>query len=113
MTSHTKYIGVDLGGTHVRAAVVDVTNGEVSNLIQIATLAREGHDAVMDRIGQLVKRVIEQSNEHWRHWDRRTRCAGPGARHGCLSTQPAGKLAECTAARYDSATGWAASVLIE
>lgn len=63
MISHTKYIGVDLGGTHVRAAVVDVADGIVSNLIQIATMAREGHDAVMDRIGRLVNQVIEQCGE--------------------------------------------------
>lgn len=60
---HTKFIGVDLGGTHVRAAIVDTETGQVSSLIQVATLAREGHDAVMVRMADLVHNVIQAGGE--------------------------------------------------
>ncbi len=60
---HNQFIGVDLGGTHVRAAVVDTRTGQVSNLIQVSTLAREGHDAVMVRIADLIHDVIRASGQ--------------------------------------------------
>jgi len=60
---HTKFIGVDLGGTHVRAAIVDTGTGQVSNLIQVSTLAREGHEAVMVRMADLVHDVIQASGD--------------------------------------------------
>jgi glucokinase len=58
-----KFIGVDLGGTHLRAAVVDTDDGKVSNIIQIPTMAREGHDAVMHRMSDLILDVIASSGE--------------------------------------------------
>lgn len=61
MSDLTKFIGVDLGGTHLRAAVVDITNGQVIHLIQVDTLSREGHDAVITRMAQLIERVIVNS----------------------------------------------------
>ncbi len=54
-----KFVGCDLGGTNLRAAVVDVENGEVLHLMSIPTLAREGHDAVMDRMADLFLDVIK------------------------------------------------------
>ncbi len=60
-SDHAKFIGVDLGGTHLRAAVIDVLTGHVVNLIQTATLAREGHDAVMARMADLIEQVIQAS----------------------------------------------------
>jgi len=56
-----KYIGCDLGGTNLRAGVVDTQTGSVSHLTSIPTLAREGHDAVMARMGQLFLDVIGAS----------------------------------------------------
>ncbi len=56
-----KYIGVDLGGTHLRAAVVNTSNGELSGLKKIATLAREGHQAVIGRMADLILEVIAAS----------------------------------------------------
>ncbi len=53
-----KYIGVDLGGTNLRAAVVDVESGEVLHQGSVPTLAREGHDAVMERMSELILQVI-------------------------------------------------------
>lgn len=56
-----KYIGCDLGGTNLRAAVVDVENASVLHQMSIPTLAREGHDAVMRRMGELFLQVIEKA----------------------------------------------------
>lgn len=54
-----KYIGCDLGGTNLRAAVVDVDSGTVLHQMSIPTLAREGHDAVMKRMADLFLQVIQ------------------------------------------------------
>ncbi len=59
-----KYIGCDLGGTNLRAAVVDVETGEVIHHISIPTLAREGHDAVMGRMADLFLKVIQSADMH-------------------------------------------------
>jgi len=56
-----KYIGCDLGGTNLRAAIVDVENASVLYQMSIPTLAREGHDAVMWRMGDLFLQVIEKA----------------------------------------------------
>lgn len=61
MNNLTKFVGVDLGGTHLRAAVVDITTGQVADLIQVSTLSREGHDAVITRMAQLIEKVIVSS----------------------------------------------------
>lgn len=54
-----KYIGCDLGGTNLRAAIVDVDTGSVLHQMSIATLAREGHNAVMKRMADLFLQLIE------------------------------------------------------
>lgn len=56
-----KYIGCDLGGTNLRAALVDTETGEVSQMISVPTLAREGHHAVISRMANLFKQVISAS----------------------------------------------------
>ena len=56
-----KYIGCDLGGTNLRAAIVDVENGLVLHQMSIPTLAREGHDAVMKRMADLFLQVIQSA----------------------------------------------------
>ncbi|PWH17490.1 MAG: ROK family protein [Anaerolineae bacterium] len=56
-----RYIGCDLGGTNLRAAVVDVETGEVLRLQSVPTLAREGHTVVMQRMADLFLRVIESA----------------------------------------------------
>ena len=56
-----KYIGCDLGGTNLRATLVDVENGTVLYHMSIPTLAREGHDAVMQRMAELVLQVIKNA----------------------------------------------------
>jgi glucokinase len=54
-----KYIGCDLGGTNLRAAIVDVEDGSVLHQMSIPTLARDGHDAVMKRMAGLFVQMIE------------------------------------------------------
>jgi glucokinase len=54
-----KYIGCDLGGTNVRAAIVDVENGSILYQMSSPTLARDGHEAVMKRMAGLFVQMIE------------------------------------------------------
>ena len=54
-----KYIGCDLGGTNLRAAIVDVENGSVVHQMSMPTLARDGHAAVMKRMSGLFLQMIE------------------------------------------------------
>jgi len=56
-----KYIGCDLGGTNLRAAIVDVKNGSVLHQLSIPTLAREGHESVMKRMADLFLQVIQSA----------------------------------------------------
>lgn len=57
-----KFVGCDLGGTNLRAGIVDVETGDISELKSIPTLAREGSDAVMERMAQLIEDVIRDSD---------------------------------------------------
>ncbi len=54
-------IGCDLGGTNLRAAIVDVGNGSVLCEKSIPTLAREGHEAVMQRMASLFLELIDSA----------------------------------------------------
>ncbi len=56
------YIGCDLGGTNLRAALVNVESGEVLGQISAPTLAREGHQAVMQRMADLIARLIRAAD---------------------------------------------------
>lgn len=56
-----KYIGCDLGGTNLRAAIVDVDDGTVLHQMNIPTLAREGHEAVMKRMAELFLQIIQSA----------------------------------------------------
>ena len=55
------YIGCDLGGTNMRAAVVDVDAGSVLHQMSVPTLARDGHDSVMQRMATLCLDVIQSA----------------------------------------------------
>lgn len=57
------YIGIDLGGTNLRAAITDTVTGQIFHQRQCPTLAVEGQDAVTKRIIQLIKELIEESGE--------------------------------------------------
>ena len=54
-----KYIGCDLGGTNLRAAIVDVETGSVIHQMSVPTLARDGHEALMKRMAGLFLQMIE------------------------------------------------------
>jgi len=54
-----KYIGCDLGGTNLRAAIVDVENGGIIHQMSMPTLARDGHEALMKRMAGLFLQIIE------------------------------------------------------
>jgi glucokinase len=56
-----KYIGCDLGGTNLRAAIVDVENGVILHQTSIPALARDGHEAVMKRMAGLFLQVIQSA----------------------------------------------------
>lgn len=51
-------IGCDLGGTNLRAGIVDTQAGQVDHLLSIPTLAQEGHNAVIDRMTGLIRDVM-------------------------------------------------------
>ena len=54
-------VGCDLGGTNIKAGVVDVEAGKVVLSKSAPTLAREMHDAVMVRMAALINEVIVES----------------------------------------------------
>jgi glucokinase len=54
-----RFVGCDLGGTNLRAAVVDTDTGNVLHHMFVPALAREGHAAVMQRMAGLCLQVIE------------------------------------------------------
>ena len=54
-----KYIGCDLGGTNLRAAIVDVEAGSLIHQMSMPTLARDGPEALMRRMGGLFLQIIE------------------------------------------------------
>ena len=54
-------IGVDFGGTNIKAGVVDVGAGRILHQDSVPTLARDGEAAVMERIAALVNRLAVES----------------------------------------------------
>ena len=56
-----RFIGCDLGGTNLRAAIVDVETGLVLHQSSLPTLAREGHDAVMKRMAGLLDQTCQSA----------------------------------------------------
>ncbi|MBP1701316.1 MAG: Glucokinase [Chloroflexi bacterium] len=56
-----RFIGCDLGGTNLRAAIVEVETGAVLDQSSLPTLAREGHEAVMQRMAGLFEQVIHSA----------------------------------------------------
>jgi glucokinase len=56
-----RYIGVDLGGTNLRAAIADLDTGEIFYQRRSPTLAFEGQEAVIQRIIQLIQELTHES----------------------------------------------------
>lgn len=55
------FVGVDLGGTNLRAGLVDSDSGAVLTLKSTPTLAREGHQVVIARMIELIQLTIASS----------------------------------------------------
>jgi len=56
-----KYVGCDMGGTNLRAAIVDVENGAILHQLSIPTMARDGYQAVMNRMAGFLLHLIESA----------------------------------------------------
>src|SRR5215208_2379658 len=54
------YIGVDLGGTNLRAAIADTDTGQIFHQRKCPTLAAGGQAAVIGRIIQLIEELIQE-----------------------------------------------------
>src|SRR5574339_643786 len=52
------YIGIDLGGTNLRAAIVDIDTGQICHQRKYPPLAAEGQPAVIQRIVRLIGELI-------------------------------------------------------
>lgn len=63
MTPKTLLIGIDLGGTNIKAALVNTDSGEISGLTSTPTQAQEGHDAVIARMAELAHEVIRTTGQ--------------------------------------------------
>ncbi len=53
-------VGCDLGGTNLRVGVVNIKSGRVVHLQSVPTLAKEGHEAVITRMVNLINNVIQR-----------------------------------------------------
>ena len=52
------YIGIDFGGTNLRAAIADTDTGQIFHQQKRTTLASEGQEAVIGRIVELIRELI-------------------------------------------------------
>ena len=59
------FIGCDLGGTNIKAGIVDVFEGKVLASKSVKTLAREGHDAVIKRIAESIQNLVQEQLIDW------------------------------------------------
>jgi glucokinase len=55
------FIGIDLGGTNIKAALVDTETGEITATRSTPTRAREGHDAVIAEMAALSEEIVSAS----------------------------------------------------
>ena len=55
------YVGCDLGGTNIKAGLVDVDTGTVLTSRSIPTQARQGPEAVLERMAKLIADLIKES----------------------------------------------------
>ena len=57
----SKNIGIDLGGTNIKGAVVDGETGTILIMQSVPTEAQEGHDKVIARIIRLCKNLVSSA----------------------------------------------------
>jgi glucokinase len=53
-------VGCDLGGTNIKAGLVDVDQVDIIHSRSTPTLAHQGHDSVMKRMADLIKEMIAE-----------------------------------------------------
>jgi glucokinase len=58
MQENHHYIGIDLGGTNIKAALVNTEIGEITATRSTPTQGREGHEAVIARMALVVEEII-------------------------------------------------------
>ncbi len=58
MAEQNLFIGIDLGGTNIKAALVNTKTGELTGATSTPTQAQKGHDAVIVRMAKLADKVI-------------------------------------------------------
>jgi glucokinase len=63
-SSETYYLGIDLGGTNIKAGVVD-QNGQPLSSISIATEAERGPDVGLDNLAAAGKKAVKESGLDW------------------------------------------------
>lgn len=63
MNDNQLFIGLDLGGTNIKAALVDTSSGEIAGARQIPTSAREGHEAVIHQMAKLVEELLAETGK--------------------------------------------------
>lgn len=63
MANKNLFIGIDLGGTNIKAALVNTDTGDIAATRSTPTRAREGHDAVISQMAVLVEEIILASNK--------------------------------------------------
>ena len=56
----TYLVGCDLGGTNIKAGLVDITQEKVLHSKSAPTLAYEGHASVMKRMSELIREMIAE-----------------------------------------------------
>ncbi len=56
------YAGVDLGGTNIKAGLVDVDNGDLLISAYVPTHSHLGPESVLSRIAVLIKKLIAESD---------------------------------------------------
>ena len=57
-----KYIGLDLGGTNIKGAIVDSELGIVYGVKSIKTRSQEGHEAVIQRMADFALEMVADSS---------------------------------------------------
>src|SRR5262249_4165133 len=62
MPDKTYFIGIDLGGTNIKAALVNTETGEIAATRSTPTHAREGHDSVIAQMAALAENIITTSH---------------------------------------------------
>jgi glucokinase len=58
MSDKNLFIGIDLGGTNIKAALVDTDSGDISAVRSAHTRSREGHDAVIAQMAVLAEEIV-------------------------------------------------------